>query len=144
MNIHAFSMALWVIVLLFCLEIFAKSMHLLQTLFYWLCIYTYLTFVTLHCISSWFISSAVQWSGLSDKYIVCWYTCLGVLSELSLISLICVTILVKCAMSWFLAICVLDFFLINVYRFMILCSEGYTGMWLLNGFWCQVLGYHAP
>lgn len=112
------------------LEKFAKSMHLLQTLLYWLCIYTYLSFVTLHCVSSWFISSLLQWSGLTDKYIVCWYTCLGVLSELSFISLrlICVTILVKCAMSWFLAICVLDFF-INVYRFMFLCSEEYK--WLL-------------
>lgn len=115
------------------LEKFAKSMHLLQTLLqilqtllYWLCIYTYLSFVTLHCVSSWFISSLLQWSGLTDKYIVCWYTCLGVLSELSFISLrlICVTILVK----WFLAICVLDFF-INVYRFMFLCSEEYK--WLL-------------
>lgn len=112
------------------LEKFAKSMHLLQTLLYWLCIYTYLSFVTLHCVSSWFISSLLQWSGLTDKYIVCWYTCLGVLSELSFISLrlICVTILVKCAMSWFLAICVLDFF-INVYRFMFLCFEEYK--WLL-------------
>lgn len=112
------------------LEKFAKSMHLLQTLLYWLCIYTYLSFVTLHCVSSWFISSLLQWSGLTDKYIVCWYTCLGVLSELSFISLrlICVTILVKCAMSWFLAICVLDFF-INVYRFMFLWSEEYK--WLL-------------
>lgn len=110
------------------LEKFAKSMHLLQTLLYWLCIYTYLSFVTLPCVSSWFISSLLQWSGLTDKYIVCWYTCLGVLSELSFISLICVTILVKCAMSWFLAICVLDFF-INVYRFMFLCSEEYK--WLL-------------
>lgn len=106
------------------LEKFAKSMHLLQTLLYWLCIYTYLSFVTRHCVSSWFISSLLQWSGLTDKYIVCWYTCLGVLSELSFISLICVTILVK----WFLAICVLDFF-INVYRFMFLCSEEYK--WLL-------------
>lgn len=107
------------------LEKFAKSMHLLQTLLYWLCIYTYLSFVTLHCVSSWFISSLLQWSGLTDKYIVCWYTCLGVLSELSFISLrlICVTILVK----WFLAICVLDFF-INVYRFMFLWSEE---KWLL-------------
>lgn len=114
------------------LEKFAKSMHLLQTLLYWLCIYTYLSFVTLHCVSSWFISSPVQWSGLTDKYIVCWYTCLGVLSELSFISLrlICVTILVKCAMSWFLAICVLDFFInVHVYRFMFLCSEEYK--WLL-------------
>lgn len=111
---------------------FAKSMHLLQTLLYWLCIYTYLSFVTLHCISSWFISSLLQWSGLTDKYIVCWYTCLGVLSELSFISLrlICVTILVKCAMSWFLAICVLDFFInVHVYRFMFLCFEEYK--WLL-------------
>lgn len=110
------------------LEKFAKSMHLLQTLLYWLCIYTYLSFVTLHCVSSWFISSLLQWSGLTDKYIVCWYTCLGVLSELSFISLrlICVTILVKCAMSWFLAICVLDFFInVHVYRFMFLCSEEY-------------------
>lgn len=107
------------------LEKFAKSMHLLQTLLYWLCIYTYLSFVTLHCVSSWFISSLLQWSGLyRDKYIVCWYTRLGVLSELSFISLICVTILVK----WFLAICVLDFF-INVYRFMFLWSEEYK--WLL-------------
>lgn len=106
------------------LEKFAKSMHLLQTLLYWLCIYTYLSFVTLPCVSSWFISSLLQWSGLADKYIVCWYTYLGVLSELSSISLICVTILVK----WFLAICVLDFF-INVYRFMILCFEEYK--WLL-------------
>lgn len=114
------------------LEKFAKSMHLLQTLLYWLCIYTYLSFVTLHCISSWFISSLLQWSGLADKYIVCWYTCLGVLSELSFISLrlICVTILVKCAMSWFLAICVLDFFInVHVYRFMFLCFEEYK--WLL-------------
>lgn len=55
------------------LEKFAKSMHLLQTLLYWLCIYTYLSFVTLHCVSSWFISSLLQWSGLTDKYIVCWY-----------------------------------------------------------------------
>lgn len=106
------------------LEKFAKSMHLLQTLLYWLCIYTYLSFVTLPCVSSWFISSLLQWSGLTDKYIVCWYTYFGVLSELSSISLICVTILVK----WFLAICVLDFF-INVYRFMILCFEEYK--WLL-------------
>lgn len=114
------------------LEKFAKSMHLLQTLLYWLCIYTYLSFVTLHCVSSWFISSLLQWSGLADKYIVCWYTCLGVLSELSFISLrlICVTILVKCAMSWFLAICVLDFFInVHVYRFMFLCFEEYK--WLL-------------
>lgn len=114
------------------LEKFAKSMHLLQTLLYWLCIYTYLSFVTLHCVSSWFISSLLQWSGLTDKYIVCWYTCLGVLSELSFISLrlICVTILVKCAMSWFLAICVLDFFInVHVYRFMFLCFEEYK--WLL-------------
>lgn len=114
------------------LEKFAKSMHLLQTLLYWLCIYTYLSFVTLHCVSSWFISSLLQWSGLTDKYIVCWYTCLGVLSELSFISLrlICVTILVKCAMSWFLAICVLDFFInVHVYKFMFLCSEEYK--WLL-------------
>lgn len=96
------------------LEKFAKSMHLLQTLLYWLCIYTYLSFVTLHCVSSWFISSFLQWSGLTDKYIVCWYTCLGVLSELSFISLICVAILVKCAMSWFLAICVLDFLLMYI------------------------------
>lgn len=57
------------------LEKFAKSMHLLQTLLYWLCIYTYLSFVTLPCISSWFISSLLQWSGLyRDKYVVCWYT----------------------------------------------------------------------
>lgn len=113
------------------LEKFAKSMHLLQTLLYWLCIYTYLSFVTLHCVSSWFISSLLQWSGLyRDKYVVCLYTCLGVLSELSFISLICVTILVKCAMSWFLAICVLDFFInVHVYRFMFLCSEEYK--WLL-------------
>lgn len=55
------------------LEKFAKSMHLLQTLLYWLCIYTYLSFVTLHCVSSWFISSLLQWSGLTDKYIVCWH-----------------------------------------------------------------------
>lgn len=105
------------------LEKFAKSMHLLQTLLYWLCIYTYLSFVTLHCVSSWFISSPVQWSGLyRDKYVVCLYTCLGVLSELSFISLICVTILVK----WFLAICVLDFLInVHVYRFMFLCSEEY-------------------
>lgn len=106
------------------LEKFAKSMHLLQTLLYWLCIYTYLSFVTLHCVSSWFTSSLLQWSGLTDKYIVCWYTYLGVLSELSFISLICVTILVK----WFLANCVLDFFN-NVYRFMFLWSEEYK--WLL-------------
>lgn len=118
-----------------CLGIFAKSMHLLQTLLYWLCIYTYmyLTFVTLHFISSWLISSPVQWSGLGDEYIVCRYM-FGISTSHHSFSWFVLQ-------SWWSVLChdflqfvFLGFFFINVhlYRFMILCSEKYTiAKWFL-------------
>lgn len=119
-----------------CLGIFAKSMHLLQTLVYWLCIYTYmyLTFVTLLFISSWFISSPIQWSGPSNEYIVCRYM-FGISTRVvTHFPDLCYNPGEVCYVMISCNLCSWDFFFINVhlYRFMILCSEKYTiAKWFL-------------
>lgn len=128
-----------------CLGIFAKSMHLLQTLVYWLCIYTYmyLTFVTLHFISSWFISSPIQWSGPSNEYIVCRYM-FGISTRVvTHFPDLCYNPGEVCYVMISCNLCSWDFFSL-MYIYIDLWFYALKSTQLLNGFCCQVLGYHAP
>lgn len=103
MNIHALSMALWVIVLVF------------KNILYWLCIYTFWIFFTLHCRFSRFIKWPLQWSESSlfvDSLVWDFYQ--------SCHSFPCFVF-----KPWGSLLChdFLQLVFFNVYRFVFLCSE---------------------